>query len=181
MLKQLSSHKCHVIRDGKKQLIDAKELVVGDLIYLESGNSIPADIRIIECNNLTVDESSITGESRPVRKSVEKLSHDIVNLGDKLNMGYMSTLVVSGKGRGVVVACGMKSEIGKIADLLKDENNNITPLQKRLLDLGKLLGILTVAICFFMFVIALVEQRDVLDMLISSISLAVAAIPKSHQ
>lgn len=177
MLKKMSSHKCYVIRDGNKKQIDATELVKGDLLCLESGNSVGADVRIIETNNLSIDESSITGESHPVKKSVDKLDRNITSLGDKLNCAYMSTLVIGGHGKGIVVSTGMSTEIGKIANILKEEDSN-TPLQKRLFDLGKLLGLLTIGICVLMFGIALLEKRNALDMLISSISLAVAAIPE---
>ena len=177
-LKKLSEHKCSVIREGKKKQIDSSMLVIGDLVVLESGCSIPADLRIVESANLGVDESSITGESKPVKKGIAKLNENTPNLGDKENMGYMSTLVVSGRGKGIVTATGMKTEIGKIASILKDDSKSITPLQKRLFDLGKLLGIITICICMVMFVVALLENRNPLDMLISSISLAVAAIPE---
>lgn len=178
MLKKLSSNKCNVVRNGKKIQIDASELVKGDLVFLESGSSVGADIRLIEANNLSIDESSITGESQPVKKNVEKLDKKIISLGDKLNLAYMSTLVVSGSGKGIVVSTSMATEIGKIAKLLKDDQRQITPLQKRLSDLGKLLGILTIGICGIMFIIALLEKRNPLDMIVSSISLAVAAIPE---
>lgn len=177
MLKKMSAHKCQVIRDGQKKIIDASELAKGDLVYLEAGNSVGADLRIVENINLKIDESSITGESHPATKSIDVVDNKIRNLGDKNNMAYMSTLVVSGRGKGVVVATGMNTEIGKIANLLK-EDTSLTPLQKRLFDLSKLLGILTVVVCGIMFLIAIIEQRNILDMLISSISLAVAAIPE---
>lgn len=177
MLKKLSNHKCYVIRDGNKKQIDTFELVKGDLVCLENGNSVGADIRIIESNNLSIDESSITGESHPVKKNSDKLDKNITSLGDKLNCAYMSTLVVGGHGKGIVVSTGMNTEIGKIADILK-QDDDITPLQKRLFDLGKLLGLLTIGICTVMFVIAVFEKRDVFDMFLSSISLAVAAIPE---
>ena len=178
MLKKMSTHKCYVIRDGKKKQIDTSELVKGDLVCLESGNSVGADLRLIEVNNLTIDESSITGESNPVNKSFELLDDNTKNLGDKKNMAYMSTLVIAGNAKGIVVSTGMSTEIGKIAKLLKENESELTPLQKRLFDLGKLLGVLTIIVCVSMFIIAIIEKRNVLDMLISSISLAVAAIPE---
>ena len=177
-LKKLSQHKCNVIRDGEKKQIDSRELVKGDVVILESGGSVPADIRLIECNNLSVDESSITGESKPVNKNEGILNGNVKNLGDKENIAYMSTLIISGRGKGVVVATGMKTEIGKIAALLKEDEADNTPLQKRLFDLGKLLGVITIGICLLMFILAMIENRNPLDMLISSISLAVAAIPE---
>lgn len=177
MLKKLSAHKCQVIREGERRILGAEELVKGDLVYLESGNSVPADLRIVKNWDLKVDESSITGESNPVTKNVDIVESKITNLGDKHNLVYMSTMVVSGKGVGVVISTGMKTEIGKIASMLK-EDSMLTPLQKRLLSLSKMLGGLTVVICGLMFMIALLDNRNVIDMLISSISLAVAAIPE---
>jgi Ca2+-transporting ATPase len=177
MLKKMSTHKCYVIRDGNKKQIETTDLVKGDLVCLENGNSIGADVRIIESNNLSIDESSITGESHPVKKHCGKIDINIKSLGDKFNCAYMSTLVVGGSGKGIVVSTGMDTEIGKIASVLKEEDS-ITPLQKRLFDLGKLLGLLTIGVCVLMFIIALLEKRNPLDMLISSISLAVAAIPE---
>ena len=177
MLKKLSEHKATVIRDGTKQVVDSSDLVKGDVVFLESGNSVGADIRITESNNLSIDESSITGESHPVNKITAQLDKNVKSMGDKKNLAYMGTLVVGGRGKGVVVATGMKTEIGKIADVLNDKET-ITPLQKRLFDLGKVLGLIAVIVCFIMFVIALLEKRDTMDMFISSISLAVAAIPE---
>jgi len=178
MLKNLNSNKSVVIREGNKHLIDTESLVVGDLILLNSGDKIGADIRIIECDNLKVDESCLTGESNPVNKNNLVIDKSVKNIADKTNLGYMSTLVVSGKGKGVVVAVGMDSEVGKIASLLKEENEELTPLQKKLAGLGKLLGVLTIAICAFLFIVAIINKRDILEMFISSISLAVAAIPE---
>jgi len=178
MLTKLSRHKCIALRNGVKVQVDASELVKGDVVYLENGNGVAADIRIIEANNLSIDESSITGESHPVRKNTNELDSGVKSLGDKKNIGYMSTLVVSGYGKGVVIATGMDTEIGKIAKLLKEDEKQITPLQKRLFDLGKLLGIITIVVCVLMFLIAVFEKRNTLDMFVSSISLAVAAIPE---
>lgn len=176
-LNKLSDHKCIVIRDGEKKQIDTKDLVKGDLVCLESGNSVGADLRIVESVNLSIDESCITGEANAVRKNVDKLDNNVRSLGDKKNCAFMSSLVVSGRGKGIVISTGMNTEIGKIANILK-EDKDITPLQKKLFDLGKLLGVITVVICLIMFVIAILEKRNILDMLISSISLAVAAIPE---
>lgn len=178
MLKKISSNKVCVVRDGQRHLIDSKELVVGDLVILESGNSVGADLRIIHSEGLKIDESSLTGESKAVNKSSELLSENITTLGDKTNLAYMSTLVVSGKGKGIVIATGMKSEIGRIAKLLKEKKTELSPLQTKLARLGKLLGLLVVGVCLLLFFVALLEKRDVLDMLLSSISLAVAAIPE---
>ena len=178
MLKKLTCDKSVVIRDGNKRLIDTESLVVGDLIVLATGDKVGADIRIIESDNLKIDESCLTGESNPVSKSNTILDKSIKNIADKTNLAYMSTLVVNGKGVGVVISTGMNSEVGKIASLLKDDKEELTPLQKKLASLGKLLGIVTIAICVFLFIIAVINKRDIFDMFISSISLAVAAIPE---
>lgn len=178
MLKKISTSKATVIRDGQKHLIDAKGLVVGDLVVLAAGSAVGADLRIIESEGLKIDESSLTGESKAVEKNVKVLSHEVTALGDKNNLAYMSTLVIEGKGKGIVVSTGMDSEIGKIAKLLKERCEDLSPLQKKLSQLGKILGLLVLGICFILFLVAVLEKRDILDMFINSISLAVAAIPE---
>ena len=178
VLKNIIVNKCSVIRDGKKQFIDTSSLVVGDLVVLESGNKVGADLRIVESHDLKIDESSLTGESKPVSKSSSILNESIKSVGDKTNMAYMSSFVVSGKGKGIAVATSMNTEIGKIASLLKENKEELTPLQNKLATLGKILGIVTILICALMFILAIVEKRDILEMFISSISLAVAAIPE---
>ena len=177
-LKKMSSPSCVVIRDGQMMEIKAEELVVGDVVEIEAGRTIPADLRIIESNNLKIEEASLTGESVPVIKDANEVFEKEVPLGDRINMAYMSTNVVNGRGVGVVVSTGMNTQVGKIASLIKNEKDEMTPLQKRLADLGKLLGILAVVLCVALFVIALIQGRDVKAMLISAISLAVAAIPE---
>jgi len=177
-LKKMSSPSCVVIRDGHLTEIKAEELVVGDVVEIEAGRTIPADLRIIESNNLKIEEASLTGESVPVIKDAKEVFEKEVPLGDRINMAYMSTNVVNGRGAGVVVHTGMDTQVGKIASLIKNEKDEMTPLQKRLADLGKLLGILAVVLCVALFVIALIQGRDVKAMLISAISLAVAAIPE---
>jgi Ca2+-transporting ATPase len=177
-LKKMSSPTCVVKRDGHLIEIKAEELVVGDVVEIEAGRTIPADLRIIESNNLKIEEASLTGESVPVIKDANVVFDKEIPLGDRINMAYMSTNVVNGRGAGVVTAVGMNTQVGRIASLIKNEKDEMTPLQKRLADLGKLLGILAVALCVALFVIALVQGRDVKAMLISAISLAVAAIPE---
>jgi Ca2+-transporting ATPase len=177
-LKKMSSPSCVVKRDGHLVEIKAEELVVGDSVEIEAGRTIPADLRIIESNNLKIEEASLTGESVPVIKDANVVFDKEIPLGDRINMAYMSTNVVNGRGAGVVTAVGMNTQVGRIASLIKNEKDEMTPLQKRLADLGKLLGILAVALCVALFVIALVQGRDVKAMLISAISLAVAAIPE---
>lgn len=177
-LKKMSSPTCVVKRDGHLKEIKAEELVVGDVVEIEAGRTISADLRLVESNNLKIEEASLTGESVPVLKDASVLLDKDVALGDKVNMAYMSTNVVNGRGVGIVVSTGMNTQVGKIANLLKNEKDELTPLQKRLADLGKLLGILTVFLCVALFVVALIQKRDTYEMLLNAISLAVAAIPE---
>ena len=177
-LKKMSSPSCVVIRDGHLVEIKAEELVVGDVVEIEAGRTIPADLRIIESNNLKIEEASLTGESVPVIKDAREIFDKEVPLGDRINMAYMSTNTVNGRGAGIVVSTGMNTQVGKIASLIKNEKDEMTPLQKRLADLGKLLGILAIVLCVALFIIALAQGRDIQAMLISAISLAVAAIPE---
>ena len=176
-LQQLSSPKALVMRDGKKYEIPSRELVPGDIVFLETGRQVPADMRLIEAVNLKIEESALTGESLPVDKTTKELSADVTGIGDKTNMAYMTTTVTYGRGKGIVTATGMDTEIGKIAGLI-DSNNEMTPLQKRLADLGKLLSIVAVLVCAFLFLVAVLQHRDIGDMLLTAISLAVAAVPE---
>ena len=177
-LKKMSSPTCVAKRDGKLVEIKAEDLVVGDVVEIEAGRTIAADLRLIETNSVKIEEASLTGESVPSLKDANVVFDKEVPLGDRINMAYMSTNVVNGRGTGVVVSTGMNTQVGKIADLIKNEKDEMTPLQKRLADLGKLLGLLTVALCVALFVIALIQKRDTYAMLLSAISLAVAAIPE---
>lgn len=177
-LKKMSSPTCVVKRDGHFIEIKAEELVVGDVVEIEAGRTIAADLRLIETNNIKIEEASLTGESVPVVKDARVVFEKEVPLGDRINMAYMSTNVVNGRGVGIVVATGMSTQVGKIANLIKNEKDEMTPLQKRLADLGKLLGILTIVLCVALFVIAIIQKRDKYAMLLNAISLAVAAIPE---
>ena len=177
-LEKLSSPKASVIREGYLKEIDSKDIVVGDIIELSVGNYIPADIRLLTSTNLKVEESTLTGESEPVEKNADAIYEEAVDLHDQRNMVFMSTYVTYGKARGVVVRCGMNSEVGHIAGMLSKQEEDSTPLQVRLAHLSKLLGILSVGICIAMFVVAVLQGRDLFDMLLLSISLAVAAIPE---
>lgn len=177
-LKKMSSPMAMVRRDGHSQEINASELVPGDLVLLEAGRIIPADLRLIKTINLKVEESALTGESVPVEKDSEFIAEGAITLGDRINMAYMSTSVAYGRGEGIVVATGMHTEIGKIAKLIKESPDEMTPLQKRLGDLGRLLGIISVVLCVALFIIALIQDRDIVEMLLTAISLAVAAIPE---
>lgn len=177
-LKKLSSPTALVRRDGVPVEIPAAELVVGDIVLLEAGRIIPADLRLISAINMKVEESALTGESVPVQKDAEFIADGEITLGDRVNMAYLSTSVAYGRGEGVVVKTGMDTEIGKIAKMISESVDEMTPLQKRLGDLGKLLGILAVILCVALFGVALLQGRDVMEMLLTAISLAVAAIPE---
>lgn len=177
-LKKLASPTAIVRREGKLVEVPAEDLVPGDIVILEEGRTIPADIRLIESINLKANESSLTGESVPVEKNAKLTFSDPVSIGDRLNMVYMSTPITYGRGEGVVVATGMNTEIGRIATLINQEKDEMTPLQKRLADLSKVLGVVTLVVVAVLFVVALFQGRDVIEMFITSISLAVAAVPE---
>lgn len=177
-LKKLSSPMALVRRDGRSLEIPAADLVVGDMVLLEAGRIVPADLKLITSVNLKIEESALTGESVPVQKDADFIADGEVTLGDRLNMSYLSTSVSYGRGEGVVVKTGMDTEIGKIAKMINESIEEMTPLQKRLGDLGKILGILAVFLCVTLFVVALFQGRDVMEMLLTAISLAVAAIPE---
>ncbi len=176
-LKKLSTPTCLVLREGKIKEIPAIELVPGDIVVLEEGYIIPADVRFFKCHDLKVEEASLTGESLPIEKNCEVADQDLP-LAERYNMGFMSTSIVYGRGRGVVVATGMNTEMGHIAAILHQTKVEMTPLQKRLADLGKILGILTVILCLSLFIVSVIQKRNVFEMLITSITLAVAAIPE---
>ena len=186
-LKQLSSPESTVIRDGKRFKIKSSELVVGDIVVLEEGDTIGADLRLIEAVNLKCDESSLTGESVPVEKDASITFSDSVAIGDRVNMAYMSTPVSYGRGKGIVVGTGMDTEIGKIAKALDNEENEDTPLQKVLNKLSKFLGILTLVIVVAVLVVLIIwmcvrgnasSVDHWIEAVLDSIALAVAAIPE---
>lgn len=178
-LQKLTTPKSLVKRGGETFEINSEEVVPGDIIILDAGRFIPADIRLTESANLQIEESALTGESVPTNKDAcMDISDPKTSLGDKTNMAFMSTLVTYGRGEGIVVATGMDTEIGKIAKILDDDTNEMTPLQRRLDELGRILGILAIGICVLIFVIALFQKRDIMEMFLTAISLAVAAIPE---
>ena len=156
-LKKMSSPTCIVRRDGALVELKAEELVPGDIVILEEGRTVPADLRLIESINLKTDESSLTGESLPVEKDANMVFSDEVGVGDRVNIAYMSTPVVYGRGEGVVILTGMKTETGKIAKLLSEGEEDDTPLQKQLAKLSKFLGILTIAIVVVLFLVQLAD------------------------
>lgn len=177
-LKKMAAPEAKVIRDGKITEIPARELVPGDLVILEAGNYVPADLRLVESVNLKIEEASLTGESVPVEKNAEIVFNEDVPLGDRSNSAFMSTVVTYGRGKGIVVGTGMNTEIGLIAEMLESYEEEITPLQKKLAELGKILGIASLAICGVVFLLGLIRGVPVLEIFMTAVSLAVAAIPE---
>ncbi len=195
-LRKLTSPHAIVVRDGVKKEIPAANLVVGDLVCLEAGGQVPADMKLVKSVNLKIEESALTGENLPVEKTAEweqgfdKLremrdggdgaSEDAedIPLGDRKNMAFMTTIVTSGHGEGIVTATGMQTQIGQIASMISETGEELTPLQKRLGDLGKVLSILSLLLCGVLFVLAMCQHRNIMEMLLVAISLAVAAVPE---
>ena len=186
-LKNLSSPESTVVRDGKRFKIKSQNLVLGDIVILEEGDTIGADLRLVESVNLKANESSLTGESVPVEKDASLTFSEHVGVGDRLNMLYMSTPVSYGRGKGIVTGTGMNTEIGKIASALDEENEGQTPLQKALAKLSKFLGLLTLFVVIFVLAVSIVwifvkgQESEIsawIDTVLSSIALAVAAIPE---
>ena len=177
-LKKLSSYSAKVIRDGKLMVVPSKELVPGDIVELETGDYVPADIRIVEAFNLKSQEASLTGESVPVEKMAVAIDEKHIGVGDRTNMLFSSSLITYGRGKGIVVETGMNTEVGKIAGMLNETESTDTPLQQRLNKLGKTLGIASLAICAVIFVIGLLYGKAPLDMFMTAVSLAVAVIPE---
>lgn len=178
-LNKLTTPHSLVRRNGEITEINSTDLVPGDIVILDAGRYVPADLRLISSANLQIEESALTGESVPSDKFFDKVfTEDKIPLGDQANMAFMSTLVTYGRGEGVVVATGMDTVVGQIAKSLNEEVDGMTPLQKRMDELGKTLGKLALGITILMFVIGFFQGRNLLDMLLTSISLAVAAIPE---
>ena len=177
-LQKLTDHASKVLRNGEVTVVPAKELVPGDIVVLDTGDYIPADLRIIEAVNLKSQESSLTGESVPVEKTIDKIEEKEVGIGDRINMLFSSSLVTYGRGKGIVVETGMTTEVGKIAGMLDNTEEQITPLQEKLNKLGKTLGIAALAICVVIFIIGLIQGKEPIHMFMTAVSLAVAAIPE---
>ena len=177
-LQKLSDHASKVIRNGDLQVVPARELVPGDVVSLDTGDYIPADLRIIEEANLKSQESSLTGESVPVEKTAEVIEDAEIGIGDRKNMLFSSSLVTYGRGKGIVVETGMTTEVGKIAGMINSTEKQETPLQQKLNKLGKTLGIAAIIICVVIFVIGLLQGKEPIHMFMTAVSLAVAAIPE---
>ena len=177
-LSKLTTPTCIVKREGKLQEVNVLDVVIGDIIILQDGKNVPADIRLITSSYLLVDESSLTGESIAVEKKANILCDEKTPLAERHNMVFMSTNIIKGNGEGIVIKTGMDTQIGKIAKLLKKEKKSITPLQKKLNEISKILAILTVILCLFIFILSITQNRDKMEMLITAISLAVAVIPE---
>ncbi|VWL85282.1 cation-translocating P-type ATPase [Oceanivirga miroungae] len=176
-LKKMTNPKAVVIRSGKTFEINSSDLVVGDIVLLDAGRVVPADLRLVETSSLQIEESSFTGESVPVNKDASVILEEDTLMSDRINLAFMSTLVSYGRAKGVVIATSNDTQIGKIADMLDTEDEK-TPLQVKMNKLGKQLGYIAIVICVLIFVIGIMQKRGAVEMLITSISLAVAAIPE---
>jgi len=178
-LQRIAAPSATVVRDGNRMVIAASELVPGDLVLLEAGNMVPADLRLIEAVRMRVEEAALTGESVPVDKDAAALADADAALGDRRNMAYKGTIITYGRGRGMVVATGMETELGHIAALLAAGEDSRTPLQKRLAAFGKKLAIFVLLVCTVIFVAGLLRGEPPVLMLLTAVSLAVAAIPEA--
>ena len=177
-LQKLSSHSAKVMRDGSLTVVPSRDLVPGDIVVLDTGDFVPADLRIIEAINLKSQEASLTGESVPSEKNASTIEDEKVGVGDRNNMLFSSSLITYGRGKGIVVETGMNTEVGKIAGIISNTVKSETPLQTKLNKLGKTLGIAALVICVIIFGIGLLYGKDAIDMFMTAVSLAVAAIPE---
>jgi Ca2+-transporting ATPase len=177
-LRKLAAPDAQVIRNGSRQVIPSRELVPGDLVLLEAGNYVPADIRLLEAINLRIEEAALTGESVPVQKDASLRLEADIPLGDRKNTTFMGTLVTYGRGKGIVVSTGMHTQIGLIAEMLQSVEQEPTPLQIRLDQLGKTLGWAALILCGLVFAIGMLRGYDPLDMFLLAVSLAIAAVPE---
>jgi Ca2+-transporting ATPase len=177
-LRQLAAPEAHTIRDGERKILPARELVPGDIVLLEAGNFVPADVRLVEAMNLRIEEAALTGESVPVQKDANVHLAEDIPLGDRKNTAFMGTMVSYGRGRGVVVSTGMRTQIGLIAEMLQSVEREPTPLQKRLDQLGRTLGWASLAVCALVFFVGWLQGSNPLDMFLVAVSLAIAAVPE---
>lgn len=178
-LKKMAGSSATLLRDGKPAVVSADKIVPGDMVILEAGSIVPADIRIVEAANLKIEEAALTGESVPADKHAHVLHDEDLPIGDRKNMSYKGTFVTYGRGTGVVTSTGMATELGKIAAMLQAEEEVKTPLQKRLAAFGRKLALVILAICAIVFVAGIIRGESPLLMLLTAISLAVAAIPEA--
>ena len=181
-LQTMTAAKCKVLRDEKTEVLESSNLVPGDVVILEAGDAVPADGRLIECASLKIEEAALTGESTPENKTVDTIAKD-VTLGDRENMCYMGSTVVYGRGKAIITSTGMNTEMGKIAGVLSKTEQEETPLQKKLSQLGKMLSKAVLGICIFIFIFDLIVSgeftiQSVLKNFMVAVSLAVAAIPE---
>ncbi|SET36186.1 Ca2+-transporting ATPase [Paenibacillus sp. NFR01] len=177
-LKGMSSPMAKVRRDGQVAQVKSEELVPGDIVLLEAGNMVPADVRLLSAASLQTEEAALTGESVPADKQAGVLEEADLVIGDRTNMAYMSSNVSYGRGEGVVTATGMDTEVGRIAGYISEEDEDVTPLQRKLDELGKYFTYIILGVCAVILAVGLLEGRGLLDMVLTSISLAVAAIPE---
>lgn len=177
-LKELAAPEANVLRDGRRITVPARDLVPGDLVFLEAGNYVPADVRLVTAINLRVDEAALTGESVPVQKDEDLQLEPDAPLGDRKNIASMGTIITYGRGQGVVVNTGMETQIGLIAEMLQSVEEEQTPLQKRLDQLGRSLGWAALAVCALVFAVGWMRGTPPLDMFIIAVSLAIAAVPE---
>ncbi|MGL6198111.1 MAG: cation-translocating P-type ATPase [Lachnospiraceae bacterium] len=177
-LKEMASPLAKVLRDGEVIEIASQEVVPGDVVILDAGDYVPADMRLVETMNLKIDEAALTGESVPVEKDAGAVLPEDAGLGDRINSAYMGTVVTYGRGRGVVTDTGMRSQMGKIAGMLATSGEESTPLQNKLDSLGKLLGIICLAVCAVIFGLGLIRGMPPFDIFMTAVALAVAAIPE---
>ena len=196
-LRKMATPRVQVIRGGHRFTVPARELVVGDLVLLEAGNYVPADMRLVESVNLKVEEASLTGESVPVEKNAAVVLDREIPLGDRTNTVFMSTLITYGRGRGIVAGTGMHTQIGLIAEMLQSYEDEDTPLQKKLEQMGKILGTACLFICGIVFIYGLfrdthlmgifdtgllhylsAEKKDIINLFMTAVSLAIAAVPE---
>lgn len=177
-LQKLSDHASKVLRDGSVTVVPSKELVPGDIVVLDTGDYVPADLRLVDAVNLKAQESSLTGESVPVEKTTKEIEGEEIGIGDRTNMVFSSSLITYGRGKGIVVATGMNTEVGKIAGMITETEEQQTPLQIKLNKLGKTLGIVAIIICVVIFLAGLLQGKPVINMFMTAVSLAVAAIPE---
>lgn len=177
-LKEMASPHAKALRGGEIVEVPSSDVVPGDIVILEAGDYVPADVRLIESVNLKIDEAALTGESVPVEKDANAVLPADSGLGDRINCGYMGTVITYGRGRGIITGTGMQTQMGNIAGMLTDTPDESTPLQKKLDHLGKILGIVCLSICAIIFLLGLLHGMELFDIFMTSVSLAVAAIPE---